>query len=102
MLWLSKKGRTDDYELFSDNSYLSAIHDRQGLPVAVPVDHRTENSECFSPKLLLGFWSKLKDQNSKIVVMYPTVTSKKLQSKGSHLATILLVLGRSRISNLWW
>ena len=36
VLWLSKKGRTDVWELFSGNSYLSAILDRQGLSVAAP------------------------------------------------------------------
>ena len=34
VLWLSFEGQKDVWELFSDNSLLSAILDRQGLPVA--------------------------------------------------------------------
>ena len=102
VLWPSCEGQIDVWELFSDNSYLSAGLDRQGLTVAVPVDLRIENSESFSPQLLQGFWSKLKDKNPKVVGIYPTVTTRKLQSKGSQLATIPLVLGRGRISHLWW
>ena len=60
MLWLSCEGEIDVWELFSDNSYLSAILDRQGLLVAAPVDLRTKKTESFSPQLLQGFWSKLK------------------------------------------
>ena len=40
VLWLSSKGRPDVWELFSDNSNLNAILDRQGPPVAVPVDRK--------------------------------------------------------------
>ena len=47
VLWLSCEGQIDVWEMFSDNSYLSAILDRQGLSVAVPVDLRTKNSESF-------------------------------------------------------
>ena len=54
VLWLYKKGRPDVWELFSDNSNLNAILDRQGPPVSVPVD-RKKNSESFSPQLLQGF-----------------------------------------------
>ena len=34
VLWLSCEGQVDVWELFSDNSYLSSIFDRQGLMVA--------------------------------------------------------------------
>ena len=44
VLWLSCEGQIDVWELFSDNSYLSAILDRQGLLVAAPVDLRTKKS----------------------------------------------------------
>ena len=47
MLWLSCGGQIDVWELFSDNSYLSAIVDRQGLMVAAPVDIRTKKAEGF-------------------------------------------------------
>ena len=36
VLWLSCEGQMDVWELFFDNSYLSAIFDRQGLLVAAP------------------------------------------------------------------
>ena len=81
MLWPSKKGRTDVWELFSDNSFMSAILDRQGLPVAAPVDLRTKKTESFSPQLLQGFWSKLEKKNPKIVIMSPTVTTKRSKQK---------------------
>ena len=43
VLLLSCDGQTDVLELFSDNSYVSAVLDRQGLMVAAPVDF--ENKE---------------------------------------------------------
>ena len=58
VLWLSceKKKKADVWEMFSDNSCLSAILDRQGLPVAAAVDLRTKKVENFTPQLLQGFW----------------------------------------------
>ena len=97
MLWLSFEGQKDVWELFSDNSYLSAILDRQGLPVAAPVDLRTKKTESFSPQLLQGFWSKLKKKNPKTVVTYPTVTAKNSKQKTGYMATVLSMPGRSRI-----
>ena len=42
VLWLSSEGQIDVWDLFSDNSFLSAILDRQGLLlVAPPIDLRT-------------------------------------------------------------
>ena len=81
VLWLSCEGQIDVWELFSDNSYLSAILDRQGLSVAAPVDLATKNVESFSPQLLQGFWSKLKEKNPEMVVMSPTVTTKNSKQK---------------------
>ena len=80
VLWLSFESQMDVWELFCDNSYLSAILDRQGLLVADPVDLRTNKTESFSPHQLQGFWSKLK-KNPKIVVMYRTVTNKNRMQK---------------------
>ena len=57
------------WRMFSDNSYLSAILDRQGLLVAAPVDLRTKKAENFTSQLLQGFWYKLKSKNPKVVVM---------------------------------
>ena len=59
VLWLSCEGQIDVWELFYDNSYLSAILDRQGSKVAAPVDLRRKKAESFSPQALQGFWSKL-------------------------------------------
>ena len=42
--WLSFEGQMDVCELFSDNSYLSAILDRQGLLVAAPEDLGTKKA----------------------------------------------------------
>ena len=40
VLWLSCEGQIDVWELFSDNSYVSAILDRQGLLGAAPTELR--------------------------------------------------------------
>ena len=41
---LSCEGQADVREMFSDNSYLSAILDGQGLLVAAPIDLRTKKA----------------------------------------------------------
>ena len=79
VLWLSWKGQINVWELLSDNSFLSAILDRQGLQVAAPVDLRNKKIEHFSPQPLQGFWSKLKEKKPKIVMMSPMVTTKNTQ-----------------------
>ena len=56
VLWLSCEAQIDVWEMFSDNSHLSAILDRQGLQVAAPLDLRTKKAERFSPHLSQGFW----------------------------------------------
>ena len=101
-LWLSCESQIDVWELFSDNAFLSAVLDRQGLSVAAPVELRTKKTESFSPQLLQGFWSKLKEKNPKIVVYVSDCDNQKLEVKRSHTATVSSVLGRSRISNPWW
>ena len=58
VLRLSCEGQTDVWDLFSHNSYLSAILDRQGLQVAAPADLRINKIEHFSLLLSQGFWSK--------------------------------------------
>ena len=75
VLWLSIESKTDVWELFSDNSYLSAILDRQRLLVATPIDLRTKKAESVSPQLLQ------KKKNPKMVVMSPTVTTKGFKQK---------------------
>ena len=59
VLWLSCEGQIHVCEMFSDNSYLSAILDREGLQVAAPIDLRTKKAESFSPQLTQGFWQQL-------------------------------------------
>ena len=81
VLWLSCEGQIDVGEMFSDNSYLSAILDRQGLQVVAPTDLRTKKAERFTPQLSQGFWHKLKKINPKIVVMSPTFETKSCRSK---------------------
>ena len=101
-LWLFCEGRTNVWELFSDNAYLSAVFDRQGLSVAAPVELRTKKTESFSPQLLQGFWSKLKETESQDRCDVPDCHHQNLEAKRSHMATVPFVLGRSRISNLCW
>ena len=81
VLWPSCDGQIDVGEMFSDNSYLSAILDQQGLQVAAPIDLRTKKAESFSPQLIQGFWQKLKKNNPKIVVMSPTFETKDFKKK---------------------
>ena len=103
VLWLSSEGQTDVWELCSDDSYLSAILDRQGLMVAAPIDLRTKKAESFSPQALQGCWSKIKRKNPKIVVMSPTVFYHMHQPERSHMASAPSVFGHSRISTpRWW
>ena len=63
MLWLSCEGQIDVWELFSDNSYLSDILDRQELLVAAPIDFRTKKAKSFSPQLLQNFWIQKESQD---------------------------------------
>ena len=58
VLWHSCDGQTDVWELFSDNSYLSVILDRQGLVVAVPVDLRTKKVETKYTKKKEVIWQQ--------------------------------------------
>ena len=102
VLWRSCEGQINVLELFSDNSYLSAILDRQGLSVADPVDLRTKKTESFSPQLSQDFWPKLKNKNPKIVVLSHDRHYRKLEAKRSHVATVPFMLGRGRKSNSWW
>ena len=76
VLWRSCEGQSDVWEMFSDNSDLSAFLDRQGRQVAAPIDLRTKKAESFSPQLLKGFWHKLNKKSPKTVVMSPTVETK--------------------------
>ena len=63
VLWLSCEGQIDVWELFSDNSFLSAILDRQGLNGWCP--SRSENKE--GGKLFTTSIARLlvKDQNEE-------------------------------------
>ena len=78
---LSCEGQIDVWEQFYDNSYLSAVLDRQGLLVAPPTDQRTKKAESVPPHLLSNFWFKLKKKNPKIDVTSPSVTTKNFKQK---------------------
>ena len=101
VLWLSCEGQIDIWEMFSDNSYLNAILDRQGLQVATPVDLRTKKAESLSPQLSQGFCQKLKKKNPQIVLMSPTVETKDFRKGRNAMAAVPLVCGRARASNFW-
>ena len=90
VLWLSCESQIEVWEMFSENSYLSAIIGRQGLQVAAPIDLRTKMAESFSPQLIQGFLQKLKKNNPKIVVMSPTFETKDFK-KRSGMATVPFV-----------
>ena len=55
VLELNCEEQANVWEMFSDNSYLSAILDRQGLLVAAPIDVRTKKADNLTPQLLQGF-----------------------------------------------
>ena len=59
------EGQVDAWEMFSDNSYLSAILDRQGLQVTAPVDLRTKKAEIFTPQLLQGLLVQAEEKESQ-------------------------------------
>ena len=82
VLWLSCEGQIDVWELFSDNSFLSAIVDRQGLHVS----H--------------GFWSMFKIKNPKNVVMSRLLLPK-AQGKRMSCANSTVCCWRGRASNPW-
>ena len=90
VLWLSCEGQIHVWEMFSDNSYLSAILDRQGLQVAAPTDLRTKKAENFSPQLIQGFWHKLK-KKSQDCCDVPDFRDDRLQKARSGMATVPFV-----------
>ena len=91
VLWLSCEGQIDGWEMFSDNSFLSAILDRQELQVAAPIDLRTKKAESFSPQPIQGFWQKLKEKNPKIVVRFATFEMKNFKKGRSGMTTVPFV-----------
>ena len=101
VLWLSCRCQIDVWKLFSDNSFLSAIFDRQGLMVAAPVDLRTKKAESFSPQLLQGFLVKAQEKKSQDCCDVSDCYYQKLEAKRNHMATVPFVLGRGRESNPW-
>ena len=70
VLWLTCEGQIDVCEMFSDNSHLSAVLDRQGLQVAALIDLRASKAAHFSPLMIQGFWQKLKRKNPKWIFHY--------------------------------
>ena len=79
VLWLSCEGQIDVWVMFSDNSYLSAILDRQGLLVAAAVVFRkkrvlkaSHHSSCKA--FGQSSWKRI----LRSFLMSPTVTSKEI------------------------
>ena len=98
VLWLSCEGRVDVLELFSNNFFLSAIINQQGLSVSAPIDFGTKKAGSFSPQLLQCFWFELKKKNTKNVGMSPTVSTKSLKQKEMVWQQYHFVFVRSRAS----
>ena len=65
VLWLSCERRIDVWEMFSDNSYLSAILDRQGHLVAAPIDFRTKKAESFFATVVAGLLVQAQEEESQ-------------------------------------
>ena len=101
VLWLSWEGQIDVWERFSDNSYLSAILDKD-FWMQLQLTLKSKNTESFPPQLLQGFWSKLKGKNPKIVVMSQTVTTKNSKQKEVIWQQYRLCLAGEEKSNPWW
>ena len=99
---LSCEDQTDVWELFSDNFYLSAILDRQGLMVATQVDLRIKKADSFSLQLLQGFWSRIKRKNPKNISDVTNCIQQIHSSERSDMATVPTVLAQGRISNSRW
>ena len=88
VLWLSCEGQSDIWEMFSDNSNMSADLDRQGLQVAVPIDLRTKKAERFSPQLIQGFWQKFrKKKESQDCCDVPDFRHERLQKGRNGIET---------------
>ena len=65
VLWLSCESHMNVWENFSDNSYLSAILDRQGLQVAAPIDNRTKKIESFLATAVTGILAQPQEIESQ-------------------------------------
>ena len=74
---LSCEGQIDVWELFYDNSYLSAVFDRQGLLVAAKIDLGKKKARHSCHKAS-GTSSR---KNPKIVVMSPIVETQSFKKK---------------------
>ena len=106
------KGRTEFWDLFADNSYLSAILDRHGLLVTAPINLRKKKAESFSPQALQGFRSEITRKSLKIVGMSPTALTKYINKKQYRLCFAIAenrILGgknfpyfSSGIKKIWW
>ena len=101
VLLLCCEGQIDVWELFSDNSYLSAILDRQGLLVAAPVNLRTKKNRKLLTIAIAGHFVKAQRKESQDRCDVTDCHYPKLSAKKSHMAAVLFVLVRSRISNPW-
>ena len=101
VLWPSCEGQIDVWEMFSDNSYFSAVLDRQGLQVAAPIDLRTKKAESSSPQLITGLLAKAQEKESQDCWDVTEFRDEKLQKERSGMATVQFVYGRGRTSKFW-
>ena len=95
MLLLSCDGQTDVWELFSENSYLRAVLDRQGLMVAAPADLRIRKADSFSLQILQGFWPRIKRKNPKNISDVTNCMQEIHKSERSDMATVPTVLAKA-------
>ena len=101
VLWFSCEGKIDVWELFSDNSYLSAILDRQGISGCSP--GRPQNQEDWEllTTTTASLLVKAQEKESQDCCDVTDCYHQKLQAKKNHMATVSFVLGCGRVSNPW-
>ena len=100
VLWLSCEGQIDVWKMFSDNSFLSAVLDRQGLQVAAPIDLGTKKTE-FLATAATGLLAQAQEKESQDCCDIPNCGDEELQEERSAMATVPLVYERGTTSNTW-
>ena len=92
----SCEGQAAVLEMFSDNSYLSAILDRQRLLVAAPRELTTQKAENFYATATAGLLVQAKEKEPQDRCGVPDCCNEELQATRSYLATTPCMLGRGR------
>ena len=95
----------NSWEMFSDNSHLSAILDRQGLRVATPVDLRTKKTETFYTTVTAGLLVRTKEK-SKDRCDVPNVATKSCKqqevTRQQHRSCLAVQNNKSLAENTSW